>query len=401
MTRRAFVASAGSALAYSQTSGANERIRIGIIGCGGQAAGHLRGLLQSKEADNIEIVAVSDVFTKRAEKFKEMAAGAPKVYQDYRNLLSDKSVDYVLIATPEHWHYQMILDAANAGKHIYCEKPMTQHIEEARKVVQKIHGSKIKMQVGVQGMSDESYATANRYIKEGALGKVVLAQIDYSRNHKDDFFNYDLDPDARPGENLDWNMWLGSRPKRAFDPDRYQNWRRYWEYSSGIASDLFVHRATRMIKSLDLKVPEYVVATGGKFVFPESKAEIPDTMSVLLDYPGGLTLQLVSSMANDYKIPHVIRGHKGTLEFTSTGFTITPQKLFEAEAKEVVYERTGAESLTLHHRNLFNAIRKDEPLKCDVNLGYYGVVACEMATLSYRRRKYMKWDAAKDRPTAI
>jgi predicted dehydrogenase len=161
ITRRGFVA---GALAYSQIKGANDRIRIGIIGCGGQATGHLRELLSTQEKDNIEFVAVSDVFTKRAEKFKAMADGKPKVYQDYRNLLADKSVDYVLIATPEHWHYQMIMDAANAGKHIYCEKPMTQHIEEAKKVVQKIHGSKIKFQVGVQGMSDESYATAAKYV---------------------------------------------------------------------------------------------------------------------------------------------------------------------------------------------------------------------------------------------
>jgi predicted dehydrogenase len=398
ITRRGFVA---GALAYSQIKGANDRIRIGIIGCGGQATGHLRELLSTQEKDNIEFVAVSDVFTKRAEKFKAMADGKPKVYQDYRNLLADKSVDYVLIATPEHWHYQMIMDAANAGKHIYCEKPMTQHIEEAKKVVQKIHGSKIKFQVGVQGMSDESYATAAKYVKDGALGKVVMAQIDYSRNHKKDFFDYDLDPDTRPGENLDWNMWLGNRPKRAFDPDRYQNWRRYWDYSSGIASDLFVHRATRMLKALDLKTPEYVVATGGKFAFTDSKAEIPDTMSVLIDYPGGLTLQLVSSMASDFKIPHVIRGQKATLEFTNTGFNITPQRMFATEAKEVTYQKEGAESLVLHHRNLLQAIREGVPVKCDVDLGFYGVVVCEMATLSYRKRKYMKWDAAKERPIAV
>jgi len=246
LTRRGFVA---SALAYTQVSGANEKLRVGIIGCGGQAGGHLRALLSMKESDNVEVVAVCDVFSKRAEDFKAKSGGAAKVYKDYRNLLSDKDVDYVLIATPEHWHYQMILDAADAGKHIYCEKPMTQRAEQARRVVHKIHGTKLKMQVGVQGMSDDSYETAAKIIKEGALGKVVLAQIDYSRNHKNDFWVYDLDPDMRPGENLDWNAWLGAAPKRPFDPERYQNWRRYWDYSSGIASDLFVHRVTRMIKS--------------------------------------------------------------------------------------------------------------------------------------------------------
>jgi predicted dehydrogenase len=396
LTRREFVAaSAATALSYAQVKGSNDRLRIGVIGCGGQAMGHMRALVKMRESDNCDVLAVCDVFDKRAEQAAQLTGG--KIVKDYRKLLEDRDLDYVLIATPEHWHYQMTLDAIAAGKHIYCEKPMTQTVEQSKHVVAKLKGSPLKMQVGVQGMSDDSYETANRYIKEGKLGKVVLAQIDYSRNHRDDFWAYPMDNDAKPGENLDWKAWLGPAPKRPWDPERYFRWRRYWDYSGGIASDLFIHRVTRIIKSCGLTFPERGVGAGGKFEFTTSVAEIPDTLNILLDYPEGMTVQLVSSMANDTKIDHLIRGHLATLEFNKTGFTITPQELFAADAKEIVHEKTGGEQLDLHHRNLMNAIRKNEPLKCDPMLGYYGVVACEMGNVSYRKRKYLKWDAARER----
>lgn len=397
ISRRGFIAAAtvASAHAYSQIQGANDRIRIGVIGCGGQATGHMRALVKMREADNIDIPHVCDVYDKRAQKAAELTGG--KVVKDYRRLLDNKDIDYVLIATPEHWHYQMIVDAIGAGKHVYTEKPMTFTIEQARRVADRMKNAKVKLQVGVQGMSDDSYETANRYIKEGALGKVVLAQIDYSRNHENDFWEYPQDPDVRPGENLDWNAFLGPAKKRPFDPDRFFSWRRYWDYSGGIATDLFIHRVTRIIKSLGLTFPDKVAATGGKFAFPDSKAEIPDTLNMLLDYPEGLTVQLVSSQGNDTPVGHLIRGHKATLQFSNTGFAITPQRQYAKDLQTVEHKKTGAEALDLHHRNLLNAIRKNEPLKCDHMLGYYGVVAAWMGNISYRKRKYMKWDAARQR----
>ena len=191
------------------------------------------------------------------------------------------------------------MDAIDAGKHIYCEKPMTHTVEQSKRVVAKIKQKGTKMQVGVQGMSDESYETAHQYVKDGVLGKVVLAQIDYSRNG-DDIFVYDLDPDARPGENLDWKTWLGPAPKREWDPYRFFRWRNYWDYSGGIATDLFIHRVTRIIKSLGLTFPERAVGTGGTFCFKDTKAEIPDTFNIALEYPGGPTVMLISSHGQRY-----------------------------------------------------------------------------------------------------
>jgi predicted dehydrogenase len=406
MTRRQFVAAASAATPLLRAKGrlaaraanirgANDRLRVGVIGCGGMAGGHMNALLKMKESANVEITAVCDVYQVRLDAAAQKTGAKP--YTDYRALLDDKDIDYVLIATPEHWHCQMTLDAADAGKHIYCEKPLTRTIAEAKKVVSRIQQSAIKMQVGVQGMSDDSYETAYKYVAEGALGKVVMAQIDYSRNYKDDFWAYPVDEGARPGVNLDWKAWLGPAPKREFDPLRFFQWRRYWDYSGGIATDLFIHRMTRLIKALGLKFPERVVATGGKWEFASSAAEVPDTFNMMCDYPGGPTVMAISSMASDTPVPHHIRGHLATLEFTPTGFVIRPQKLFAQGRQEIVHQKTGGENIALHHQNLHAAIRQNEPLRCDVMLGYYGVVACLMAVESYREKKYLAWDARRER----
>ena len=391
----ASVAGLTTASAYSRVPGANERLRIGVIGCGGMATGHMRNLLKLRESDNCEIVAVCDVYEKRLDAAAQLTGGTK--YKDYRRLLDSPDVDYVLIATPEHWHYQMTIDAADTGKHIYCEKPMTQTADQAKRVVAKIDSTGVKMQVGVQGMSDDSYQTANEHVKKGVLGKVVLAQIDYSRNYEDEFWAYKIDPDLKPGVNLDWKAWLGPARKRPFDPLRYCRWRHYWDYSAGISSDLFIHRVTRIIKSLGLTFPERGVGAGGKFFYRESPAEIPDTLNILLDYPEGLTVQLVSSMANDTGIQHMIRGKKATLFFNRNGFEIKPQKLYADEMKEIVHTKSGGERVDLHHRNLQAAIRNDAPLNCDCRLGQYGVVASEIGVLSYRRRQYLAWDRRRQR----
>lgn len=396
-----------SAKSYSRILNANERIQMGIIGCGGMANAHMDALLNMSTSDNITIASVCDIYDKRLEAAKEKTKS--KAVKNYKEILENPDIDSVLIATPEHWHHRMILDAMDAGKHIYTEKPMTHSIEQSREIVEAMKNSKLKLQVGVQGMSDDSYETAHKYIKEGALGDVVMAHIDYSRNYKgDDFWAYEIDPDAQPGKNLDWEAWLGPAPSVPWDPRRYFQWRKYWDYSGGIATDLFIHRITRIIKSVGLSFPERVVASGGLWHYELTRGEIPDTFNMLVDYPEGLTTLVVSSLANDTPIRHLIRGHLGTLEFTREGFVIRPQKaVTEAvisgtgenvnQEGEIIHKKSGAEDVTLHHRNLLNAIREGEALKCDQNLGYYGVVVCMMGVQSFRERAYLKWDAAEQK----
>jgi predicted dehydrogenase len=396
-------ASTWTARSYAGIQGANDRIVLGVIGCGGMANAHMSALLAMRDSDNVEIGAVCDIYQKRLDAAAQKTQA--KAIRSYHELLSLKSLDYVLIATPEHWHHRMAIDAIDAGKHVYVEKPMTHSIRQAQEVVRKMRGAKIKLQVGVQGMSDESYEVANQYVKKGTLGKVVMAQIDYSRNYVGDFWAYDIDAEAKPGVNLDWKAWLGPAPQRPWDPRRYFQWRRYWDYSGGIATDLFIHRVTRILKAVGLSFPSRVVATGGKWEFTDSVAEIPDTFNMLCDYPEGLTVVLISTMANDTPIDHVLRGHEATLQFTRDGFTITPQGIMRrskdqtaaAAAQPVVYRKTGAEDVTLHHRNLHAAIRKGDALRCDHMLGYYGVVVTMMGVESLRKQKYLRWNAQKER----
>ena len=396
ITRRNFARGLALAVSPAFAQPPSDRIRVGVIGCGIRGIGaHINTLLKMKEADNVEVNAVCDVFDKRARQAAQLTGG--QSYQDYRELLANKDVNAVIIATPDHWHAQMAIDAAAAGKHIYCEKPMTHTVEEAKAVVAKIRETGVKMQVGVQGMSDDSYETAYKHVQAGDLGKVVIAQIDYSRNYRGDFWLKPADPGLKPGENFNWDLFLGPAPKRPFDPERYFNWIRYWDYSGGIPAGLFVHRVTRLIKALGLAFPEYGSAHGGTFQFTASRAEIPDTINIMLDYPGGPTVMLISSLANDTPVAHTLRGHKATLEFTPTGFVIRPQKIYADEVKEFVHKKTGGEDTELHLRNFLNAIRGKEALKCDEMLGYYGVVACQFGILSLRQRKYMKWDAAAER----
>jgi predicted dehydrogenase len=162
--------------------------------------------------------------------------------------------------------------------------------------------------------------------------------------------------------------------------------------SGGIPTDLLIHRLTRVIKACGLTAPSRVVATGGKYIFKDSTAEIPDTFNAMLEYPEGMTVLLTSTMANGSPVRHTIRGHHATLEFTDDGFEIVPEEAFSDKASSISYRRTGGESIALHHHNLHEAIRDGAPLKCDIDLGFNSSLACLIAVESFRTQKYLAWD---------
>ncbi|MCY4189043.1 MAG: Gfo/Idh/MocA family oxidoreductase [Bryobacterales bacterium] len=402
-SRRTFIAGAAATAAAKQVLtaksaarivGANERLHVGMIGAGSNANGHMRALKKLAGPDNVEITAVCDLYDPRREAAAEATGGTP--YQDYRRVLEHPGLDYVTISVPEHWHAPITLDAADAGLHVYVEKPLTYSIREGLEVVRKVRSSGITLQCGIQGMSDDSYAAAAALIKEGAIGKVVMAHIDYSRNHLEDFWVREPDPDTRPGVNLDWKTYLGKAKKRPWDPARFFSWRRYWDYSGGIATDLFVHRLARVVRACGLTVPSRVVATGGQYFF-NGGAEVPDTFNALLEYPEGINVLLVSSLANQAKIRHVIRGNKGTIEFLADGFSLEPEAIHKDDVQPRLHKRSGGEDIALHHHNLHNAIRAGEPLKCDAEFAFNVSMACQMAVESFRTKKSLAWDRRRQR----
>lgn len=394
VSRRTFlsggVAVTAAAARPNRVLGANDRLRVGVIGAGANADAHFKALIGLADTDNVEVVAVCDIYEKRLERAAAISLGRP--YRDYRALLDRRDLDYVVISSPNHWHAQMTLDAIDAGIHVYCEKPLAHTIPECLAVRRKVNESNVLLQCGVQSMSDDSYAAAAKHIAEGAIGKPVLAQIDYSRNYVADLWPEAHDASADPNSNLNWDAFLGSAPQRSWDPDRYFAWRRYWDYSGGIPTDLLVHRLTRIVKACGLGTPSRVVATGGKYAFPDSVAEIPDTFNALLEYPEGMTVVLTSTMANESGVRHMIRGHHATLDFTDGGFEIVPEAAFADKAKRISHTRTGQESIALHHHNLHDAIRNGAELNCDVDLGFNSSMACLLAVESYRTRKYLAWD---------
>lgn len=413
-TRRSFLKTTGAVAAatamtarsYAAAADANGRLNMALVGCGGIAKEHRNALLALRESDNLGIMAVCDVYETRAKEFqaafKEGGAGEPKVFKDYRNILALKDIDYVLFCTPEHWHARNIIDALDAGKHVYCEKPMTHTVPEALAVVDKAAKSGLKVQVGVQGMSDETYNRALEAIKAGKLGSVVHAQIEYCRNYdiSEGPWRGRVQTQDKPAD-LDWEMWLGPATKRPWYAPRYFEWRNYKDYSGGVGTDLFVHRLSRIVKACGLKFPRTVLGQGGIYIWKDDR-ELPDSFQMVADYgpvegvTPGMTVHILGTMANRFRYDHAIRGHKATLLFGGKkgGFEI----IEEGTGKSLeTYERVGAEDMKLHHHNHHMAIRDGVELNCPPELGMYAGMAVRMANLSWFQNRLLAWDTKAGR----
>ncbi len=401
VSRRDFLATAGAATAavtwtaqsYARVIGANDRIRTGFIGAGGMGGSHLAAINHLKEPDNVEAVAVADCWLTRAQQGAERV-GAPHSMQDYRKLLDIKEIDYVTIATPEHWHSRMTIDALDAGKAVYCEKPMTHSIPEAQEVMKKQKETGLPVQVGVQAMSDDSYSSAAKAIEEGVLGQVVQAQIEYVRRYdkQGPWRDPDISDSTPQPADLDWNAWLGKAPKVAWNPHHYHEWRCYSAYSGGICTDLFIHRITRIMKACKLLYPRRVVGMGGIWQWPDGR-DLPDNFEMICEYPRGMTVYVLGTMSNRVPVDHLIRGYRGTLYFTNTGWVAK-----DKDGKVLAtHTKTGGEDVNLHHSNLHRHLRSGEPLNCPVELGMAGVAAVNMANESWRTSKVMGWDVANEK----
>jgi predicted dehydrogenase len=270
---------------------------------------------------------------------------------------------------------------------------LTHTMAEAIEVRNKQRATKLPLQVGVQGMSDDSYESAQKAIKEGVIGKVVQAQIEYVRRYGEQglFCDPNLKEDMPQPSDLDWQAWLGPASKVPWNPHHYFEWRNFAAYSGGIATDLFVHRITRILKALDLTYPRRVVGMGGIWQWPENR-DLPDNFEMICEYPEGLTVYVLGTQSNRVPVDHLIRGYRGTMQFTDTGW-VARNKDGEVLAE---HKKTGGEDINLHHTNLHNHLRNGEPLKCPVELGMAGVAAVVMANESWRTGQMMGWDEATE-----
>lgn len=404
VSRRSFLRTTSAAAAvttwtaasYAQIVGANDRIGVGFIGAGGMAGNHMSAIAALKDSNNLNPLAVADCWKTRARAGAEKV-GAPQAFADYRRVLDIKEIDYVTIATPEHWHSTMTIDALDAGKAVYCEKPMTHVIPEAQAVMKKQRETGLPLQVGVQAMSDDSYTSAADAIREGVIGQVVQAQIEYVRRYGDQgpWRNPEINDDTPQPGDLDWDAWLGHAPKVPWNPHHYFEWRNYSMYSGGICTDLFIHRITRIMKACGLMYPRRVVGMGGIWQWPDGR-DLPDNFEMICEYPRGMTVYVLGTMSNRVGIDHLIRGYRGTLYFTDSGW-VAKDKDGKVLAE---HKKTGGERVDLHQTNLHNHLRNGEPLNCPVELGMAGVVAVNMANESWRSGRMMAWDKENEKMVA-
>src|ERR1700736_4402920 len=349
--------------------GSNDRINVGVIGVGGRGTYVSREFAKvGKEDNSCQVVAVCDVYEKRKKANAEFLKCDG--YLDYREVLNRSDVDAVIVATPDHWHAKIALDAMDHGKDVYLEKPMCHTNEEIKQLVNTVKETKRVLQVGSQTTSGDQWWKARKAIADGMIGQMIMSQGSYHRNSIGGEWNDDwpIEPEAGPdgkGDNyIDWKTWLGPAPKRAYDGDRFFRFRKYWDYSGGIATDLFYHVVAPMqICWGEAQFPTRVSGTGGIYVFKDER-EVPDTFMLVADYPAGHSLVLSSSMANTHHIPGLIRGHEGTIVMVENG-------QFESRAENITvipelrYDKEGKERTTLKPE--YKAKFGTEPVKIPVD----------------------------------
>jgi predicted dehydrogenase len=417
LSRRSFLASstlaAGAlslpAASYAASLGANDRIRFAVIGCGGMGTGHLSSLVKRSEADNIQVVAVSDVYQRRLTRAMGICHGTGD--RDYRRVLERKDIDAVLIATPDHWHAKISIDAMESGKHVYVEKPMTHTVEQAIQLREAVKRSGRILQVGPNGTANDSYWVAGEAIRAGRIGKVTWAQGSYNRNARICLFNehQKIDPTAgpdQPGEDhIDWDMWLGWQwglaPKIPWNPEHFFRFRKYWPYNGGVATDLLYHKLAPLLITIAGPIGEYprrVNANGGLYIEKDGR-DIPDTFLMTADYPNEWSLLLVSTLTNDAGLPDRIYGKYGTMELGGE----PSLKVNGPYAEEFKAKNEGKEEVRLSIRqrrdlegNFIDVLRGKDKLACNVDLGCSTMVAIKLAVESYRQQRTMIWDAHKE-----
>jgi predicted dehydrogenase len=390
--------------------GANDRINVGCIGIGGRGAGLLGQALSLSEAGGgIQVVAVCDVYKKRLSRAASRAKGA-KAYMDFEEVLDHPGLDAVIIATPDHWHAPIAIAAMKKGKDVYCEKPMTHTVEEARDMCKVAEQTGAVVQVGSQTTSQDQWHKARKVIADGMLGKLIMSQGSYHRNSVEGEWNWAIDADAGPtgtGDSfLNWKKWLGYAPERPYDADRFFRFRKYWDYSGGIATDLFYHVMAPL--TLCWGKPEFpirVVGTGGIWAFHDR--DVPDTFMLCADYPSGHSVVLSSSMANDTHIPGLIRGHEATLMLVEHGqfegktdqITVTAQGRFRDKfvkkwkSDKIVLNTEKREG---HMENWLRCIRERGTPVCSVQIGYSAMAAIDLSCRSYRDGKVYAYDGEKE-----
>ena len=373
--------------------GANDKIVVGYVGVGGQGMAHVRSQKANAGETNIAQAAVCDVWTKRVEGAKTTIGGDCQGYDDYRKLLERKDIDAVCVSTVDHWHTKISVDAMNAGKHVYVEKPMTRYLGEAFEIYDTVKRTGKILQVGSQGCSDAKWHKAAELIKGGKIGQLVLAQGSYMRNNPKGEWNYTIDPDAK-SESLNWQNWLGSQIKTqpSFNADHYFRWRKYYPYCAGLLGDLFPHRLhPLMLATGNPQFPTRVCSIGNKTVGTDKNTpgtymrDVPECVELLAEFPSGMQLLVTSSTVNEQGIQDMIRGHQGTIYMAGNRVELKPEKAFSEEIDPLTIDGIKpGEDIRYHEANWFDCIRSGKQPNAGIDLAVRVQTVISLAEMSER-----------------
>jgi len=413
--------------AYAGPVGPNERINLGCIGVGGQGSGLCRSLInRSKDPNsNLAVVAVCDVWDRRAQDMVNASEGKAKGFRDYRELLQVPDLDAVTVATPDHEHAKITIDAMKAGKDVYCEKPLTLYWYQAKEVARVSKETGCLVQCGATSGSDGGWWTARDIVAQGGVGPLIWTQGGAFRNDPGGDWNWGIQP-ADPNKDLDWDTWLGWRwnlaPNRPYDAERYSRFRKYWDYSGGLATDLLYHTYAHLCIGLNTPFPYRVMCSGGFPVHgPENdNRETPTIVHLLADFPDQSTLHLVGSQEQEDGLPDLIRGQKASLSTGGPGVIVRPQNPFRDAMMELAHTLDcykGANLVTEkkgdqeelreiqvpnrynwgdHMSNWLKCIRTREQPTLNAQRAYITQIPISLSVIAFRENRVVFFDPVKE-----
>src|SRR5690625_527044 len=406
---------------------ANDRIQVGLIGTGGMGIGDMQTALQ---IDGVEIVAACDLYDGRLTRAKELWGNDIQTTKDYREVIDRSDVDVIINATTDHWHEQISIDAMKQGKHIYCEKPMVQKVQEGHNVIKAQQETGVVFQVGSQYTSSIIQAKAKELLKACEIGCLVFAEVQIDRLSSTGAWQYTIPPDASP-RTVDWDTYLKDTQKRDFDPLRFFRWRNYQDYGTGMAGDLYVHMLSMLHFVTDSLGPTRVMSTGGIRYWDDGR-DVPDLHLGLLDYPEtdqhpafnlALRTNFISGGGPNYLFKMV--GTEGSIEIGWSSLTLNKTRLPEIpgmsigtfpEAMQEQIRREHAEKYPNkpkmqeptefvfrtpdnyrgdryeHFANFFESVRTGKEVYQDATFGLRACGPTEAGNISYYEDRIVHWD---------
>jgi len=407
-------------LAPGRVIGANDRINIAHVGVGVQGYGaHVRLLKQKASENNTQQVAVCDLYGRRLRQAgTEIGLSESSWYKDYRKMLENKDIDAVVIATSDNWHAPISIDSMEAGKHVYCEKPMCKGVEEAYAIHDVVKKTKKIFQVGSQGTSDPMYYKIREIVKAGKIGKMVMGQASYNRgdNRIGEWNSYGDNPYKAPhnaagpqasgDDHIDWETFRRGHGPKEWDADRFFRWRKYWAYGNGLVGDLMPHKLHPIFIAMGISTvgqegfPKRV-SSGGvlavQTVNPDTKKpdrEVPDFTYTTADFDG-FSMIIMSSTVNEQGMRNMIRGNKGTILFAGDSAQIIPERAFsdEVEAETVPLNGNG-EPIPVHQKNWLDCIRSGKEPNANIDLALRVQTVIGLGELAYRYNQTFAFDPA-------